>query len=251
MGATTILGGRWNFTGPVGVPPVEEPRCLAVLASSILPSRERQLRSVSPRLDARLLVAAEHDIGLAQRPALPPLGVQIEHPRRLRAEVGIAREDPRLVLPRLDRVAVQDPAGRAATHRPTDAILHAAGQIREGLPAQGFAGLGHTLASEGFDPSAVQRGKKRPSGRVRCGRGCRTHRWPSVGLGGRTIRPSGRPRRGRSRGVREPPGRGGTAGHRGRRWCGGRRRRGPLARNRPGRYNASASDLASAATCIW
>ena len=56
-----------------------------------------------PRLDRRLLVGAEHELARVQQLALEAAGVEVEHPRRLRPEVGVAREDPGAVVPGADR----------------------------------------------------------------------------------------------------------------------------------------------------
>ena len=76
---------------------------LAVAAGE---GRQRPVET-GPRLDRRLLVGAEHELARVEQLALEATGVKIEHPRRLRPEVGVAGEDPGAVVPGADRVFCQ------------------------------------------------------------------------------------------------------------------------------------------------
>lgn len=62
-----------------------------------------------PGLDRGLLVAADDVVAGMQQLAFPPPGVQVEDPAGLDGEVGVAGEDPRALLPRLDRI-LREPA---------------------------------------------------------------------------------------------------------------------------------------------
>jgi hypothetical protein len=67
-----------------------------------------------PRLDRGLLVAADDVVAGMQQLAFPAAGVQVEDAAGVGGEVGVAREDPGAVLPRLDRVLGQPaPDGHA------------------------------------------------------------------------------------------------------------------------------------------
>jgi hypothetical protein len=77
-------------------------------------------------LDLGLLVGADHRVAGVQPFALPPALVEIEHRPRLLEKARVAREDPRAVLPRADRVLGQPArdrrrrrlADRALDHQP-------------------------------------------------------------------------------------------------------------------------------------
>ncbi len=74
-------------------------------------------------LDRRFRVRADHTIAGLQQLALPAARIQVEHPPGLLKEVRVAREDPRAVLPRLDRVLCQ-PAADRRRRRVAHATLH-------------------------------------------------------------------------------------------------------------------------------
>ena len=58
----------------------------------------------APGLDRGLLVAADDVVAGMQQLAFPAAGVEVKDAAGLGGEVGVAREDPGAVLPRLDRV---------------------------------------------------------------------------------------------------------------------------------------------------
>ena len=58
-------------------------------------------------LDRGFLVAAHDVIAGLQQFAFPSAGVEVEVPAGLLGEVGVAREDPGAVLPRLDRILLE------------------------------------------------------------------------------------------------------------------------------------------------
>ncbi|MDQ6778691.1 MAG: hypothetical protein M3071_21265 [Actinomycetota bacterium] len=65
--------------------------------------RQRCVPAV-PVLDRGFLVAADDVVTGMQQLAFPAAGVEIEDPGGFGGELGVAREDPGAVLPRLDRV---------------------------------------------------------------------------------------------------------------------------------------------------
>src|SRR6266403_1854898 len=81
------------------------------------------------RLDARLLVARKHVISWAQTLAFPIAPIQIQNPTCLLREQRIPRENPMLVLPRLDGILVQHPPNCAAANGLAQRLLRATGQI--------------------------------------------------------------------------------------------------------------------------
>src|SRR5512133_2737547 len=64
--------------------------------------------TTNPGLDARLLVGADDVVLEAETQALPQPRVEIQDHSRLLGEPRITREDPMLIAPRLDRIAIQD-----------------------------------------------------------------------------------------------------------------------------------------------
>src|SRR4051812_30226022 len=63
--------------------------------------------ATAERLELRLLVGAD-DVLVGSEPlAVEDPGVEVQRAASLLGEVGVAREDPRSGLPRLDRVVVQ------------------------------------------------------------------------------------------------------------------------------------------------
>ena len=125
---------------------------------------------MAPRqgLELGLLIGADHIlVGAELDPAPEPL-VELEHPGRLDREVRVPREDPRPVLPGLDRVLMQPPPYRRGRHRPDqplgdrlDGQLRGAPPRQRHLPLHGrFAchclDLGHHLRSERPRPSPTR-----------------------------------------------------------------------------------------------
>lgn len=60
-----------------------------------------RLVAACERLQLRLLVGADDVLAGMQQPAFEAARVQIQDAARLRLEVGVARKDPRALLPRL------------------------------------------------------------------------------------------------------------------------------------------------------
>jgi hypothetical protein len=58
----------------------------------------------SSSLDGRLLIAADDVVAGMQQLPFPAPGIQVEDPAGLLSELWVPREDPRAVLPRLDRI---------------------------------------------------------------------------------------------------------------------------------------------------
>ena len=74
--------------------------------------RRRGRMQAGARLDRRLLVGTEDELAWVQELALEAAGVEVEHPRCLRPEVGVAGEDPGPVLPGFEGVLAQPPPDR-------------------------------------------------------------------------------------------------------------------------------------------
>jgi hypothetical protein len=88
------------------------------------PARSGRDRRVAARqrLQLGLLVGADDVLARVQPPTLKAPGVEVEHPTGLRLEVRVAREDPRALLPRLQRPVMQ-PAPDRRRRRVRDALL--------------------------------------------------------------------------------------------------------------------------------
>jgi hypothetical protein len=103
-------------------------------------------------LDRGLLIGGDHILVWAQRSAVPAAGVQVQDPGGLGAEVRVADEDPRAVLPRLDRVLGQPPADRSGRDRLGDAPGdRLAGQFRAAPHRQRHAQFCRQLAGQRLD----------------------------------------------------------------------------------------------------
>ncbi len=117
------------------------------------------------RLNACLLVGTEDEIPVFQGGAFPLPRVQVEDRPCLFQELGVSREDPVLVLPRLDGIFVEDAPHRATADRPIQRSLRSRCEIRQRLPTDGLARLGNPLTGQRLEQSMIARGKKRPCGR--------------------------------------------------------------------------------------
>ena len=111
-------------------------------------------------LDRRLLIRAHHEIaGLEQLP-LPAALVQVQDPARLLGELRVAREDPRAVVPRADRVLPQPPPDRDRRDRRDDPALdRLPGQLSARPARERDALLGRQLARQRLDLGHLRRGK--------------------------------------------------------------------------------------------
>jgi hypothetical protein len=84
-----------------------------------------------------LLVGGDHIIVAAQRFAVPRAVVEVEHALRRDGKVGVGDEDPRLVLPRFERVLGQPPADGRRRYRPANPVGDRLfGQLRARPPRQ-------------------------------------------------------------------------------------------------------------------
>ena len=110
-------------------------------------------------LDARLLVRTDDVILATQRLTFPGAIVQIEDPSRFLGESRIAREDPVLITPRLDRVSVENSPDRAGTDGSADRSRGSSSEIRGGQPTQRKLGLADSLTSNSFNDCLISRGK--------------------------------------------------------------------------------------------
>ena len=116
------------------------------------------------RLDRRLLVGADDVVAGVQPLALPAAGVQIQDRAGLLGEPWVAREDPRAVLPRLDRVLRQPPPdGHAADLLDDPAPDRLARELLRGPARERHATFGRQRARHRDHLSADVRGE-RPAG---------------------------------------------------------------------------------------
>jgi hypothetical protein len=102
-------------------------------------------------LDAGLLVGRDDELAPLQGPTGEPALVQVQHHLGLGGEVGSAGEDPRAVLPRLDRILCQPaPQGgdRDVADQPTAEQLLA--QLGKAPPAERHPAGGRQLAGDGL-----------------------------------------------------------------------------------------------------
>ena len=70
------------------------------------------------RLDAGLLIRANDVFPAVQSARLPISPLEVQHAAAFSDELRAARKDPVLILPRLNRVVIQDAPNRAGTDRP-------------------------------------------------------------------------------------------------------------------------------------
>ncbi len=127
-------------------------------------------------LDGGLLIGADHELALGQRPVLKDAGIQVQHHGRLGGEVGVTGEDPRPVEPGADGVSVQDPPHRRRRYRRHDRPGHKlTGKLSAAPTSQRHTGRCRQLTGEGFDLDVDQRGERigvGPSASDRRGRPC-------------------------------------------------------------------------------
>ena len=124
------------------------------------------LMLTSERLQLGLLIRADHVLVRAQPPALKGAGVEVQHPAGFGGEVGVAREDPRARLPRLDRVLVQ-PAPDRRRRRLGDAALdHQAMQLSPGEARERQLVGTRQLARDRLDLGDLLRGENDAAGQT-------------------------------------------------------------------------------------
>jgi hypothetical protein len=133
---------------------------------------------------AGLLVGAEA-VGLGpQGVALPQARIAVQHRASLVSAVGIARNNPVLVSPRLDGIRIEPPPHRAATARRTP---HGADPRRDGgqgLAAPWLHGFCDQCTGDRLDQCVVQRGNKPPCGPGPACRPGKSRPWPTSGATG-------------------------------------------------------------------
>jgi site-specific DNA recombinase len=115
------------------------------------------------------LVGAHDEIAGLKQLSFPAALVEIEDPAGLLGELGVAREDPRAVVPRADRVLCQPPPDRDRRDcRDDPALDRLPGQLSARPARERDAPLGRQLARQRLDLGHLRRGEKR---RGRPGRG--------------------------------------------------------------------------------
>ena len=101
------------------------------------PGGRAELRvTATKRLQLRLLVSRDHVVVRTERDAAEGALVQVEDSRRFGGKVGIAGEDPRPVLPGLDRRRVQPAAHRRGRDRLDQSFAHRLGGQLVRAPAR-------------------------------------------------------------------------------------------------------------------
>jgi hypothetical protein len=131
-----VLGGAAvEDLRPAGIPggQVAERSLALVLVLDLLPvpGPDGQRRVLArPRLDRWLLVSAHHEVARFQQLALEAALVEVEDRAGLLLEVRVAREVPRVVVPRTDRVLGQPaPYRRPGDLRDDPALDRLAGDL--------------------------------------------------------------------------------------------------------------------------
>ncbi len=136
--------------GEVGQRPA--PAVLELLPPDPARGRWKVRVAAAQRLQLRLLIGADDVLVLTERLALPQPVVQVQDPAGLDGEVRIAGEDPRPVLPRLDRILSQPaPHGRGRDRLHDSAVDRFGGQLRAAPPGQRHPGLGRQRAGHRLD----------------------------------------------------------------------------------------------------
>lgn len=114
------------------------------------------------RLDAGLLVCAEHELIPVQVFALPAPGIQLNDAPGLAGEVRIAREDPGAMLPGSNRSLVQPAPHRSVADARDDAAVLRLAQLKRDSGRPRVAGSSQasalicTTSSGGKDPGAAR-----------------------------------------------------------------------------------------------
>src|SRR5579859_3466853 len=147
---------------------LEGPAALVLELDAHGPTRRRRQRRVTADagLDARLLVGADDELVVLERAAIPLAGIEVEDARRLGREVGVAREDPAPVGPRLDRVLAEPaPDRRVADRRHESAPDHLGSDVRDLEPAEGQPEAGRQLTGDRLDGDDERWGKNPAAGR--------------------------------------------------------------------------------------
>ncbi len=101
--------------GEIG--PGPSPRVLVFNPAGLTRPRRRRGVEADAGLDARVLVGRDDTVIRRERAALVATGIEIEHAAGLHGEIGIARDNPRAVLPRPDGVCVEPPPHRLGADR--------------------------------------------------------------------------------------------------------------------------------------
>ena len=133
-----------------------------VLDQLAFPARPGRLAGMLARagLDRRLLIRAHHEIAGLQQFPLPPALVQVQDPTRLLGELRVAREDPRAIVPRANRVLPQPPPDRDRRDRRDDPALdRLPGELSARPARERNALLGRQLACQRLDLGHLRRGK--------------------------------------------------------------------------------------------
>ena len=111
-------------------------------------------------LDGGLFVGGDDELVVAQRLSVPGAGVQIEHLLGFGGEVGVAEEDPGLVLPRFEGVLGQQAAHRRRRYRGADPFGDGvAGQFRGAPPRQRYTTILRWLTRQCLEPGDLYRGE--------------------------------------------------------------------------------------------
>src|SRR5262249_9919391 len=130
-------------------------------------------------LNAGLLIRTDDVVPAAQAAALPEAGIQVQDATRFLGELRVAREDPVLIAPRFDCVAIQDAPDSAGTDGPSQGRGSPLGQIGGRQATQRQLGLADGFTGYRFDNGPLARGKKRPCDLGLPDRPRRSHRMPS------------------------------------------------------------------------
>ena len=118
-------------------------------------------------LQLRLLVGRQDEDPLSKGFVLPKPLIKIQHRPGLLQEVGILGKDPGTVIPRADRILVEDaPDGAGADGGDDRRQFHFHLQFAETEATEGNPPLCRKLTRDCFDTSYLLRGKNRTCVRV-------------------------------------------------------------------------------------
>jgi hypothetical protein len=124
-------------------------------------------RLAPPGLDRGFLVGADDEVARLEQLPLPATLVEVEDRAGLGGEVGVAREDPRAIAPRPDRVLAQPAPDRRARDLCDDPALDRLARDLSARPArERDAVLAGQLARQRLDLGDLRRGKKTSGARA-------------------------------------------------------------------------------------
>jgi len=151
VGVVDVPGGQVGEGAAAAVVELDQGRAAG-------PGRERGV-ATTERLQLGLLIGRDHVLVRAQALAFEAPLVEVEHPRRLGGEVGVAHEQPGALLPGPDRVVVKPTPDRRGRGVGDTSLDHQPVQLSAREAAERQAVGGRQLAGDRLDLGDLLRGE--------------------------------------------------------------------------------------------